>query len=303
MCPVERLCLTVALLCAQPCNAARAQEPDPVVRLTAEQVRRVQMEFGTVRVTNERSVVSEPGVIKPNPESTTVVRAPVDGRVVELNVSTGQRVTSGTVVATLQPDSAQSPDKIVLRSGDGTVVAQAVTVGAAVRANAELLTISDLTRPVLVVTVAEAEAAHLERGQIVDVAIDGTRERSGGHLVSFSSRELASGRVIDVALEVDDRTGRYRLGRSARAKFIRDPKHEPIARLVVPSASVESLDEKPVVFVPISETEFRVRSIVIAGRFGDDVYVESGLVSSDRVVTTGASLLRFEALVQIRRGR
>ena len=201
----------------------------------------------------------------------------------------------------LQPDSALSPHRIAIRGGDGTVITQAVAVGAAVRANAELLTISDLTRPVLVVMVAETEASHLERGQLVDVAIDGTRERSAGHLVSFSSRELASGRVIEVALEVDDRSGRYRLGRSARAKFIRDPEHEPVSRLVVPSASVESLDEKPVVFVPTSETEFKVRRIVIAGRFGDDVYVESGLGAGERVVTSGSSLLRFEALVQIRR--
>ena len=79
---VKRDCLTVALLCAHLCGAATAQEPDAVVRLTPEQMRRVQMEFALARLTNERSVVSEPGVIQPNPESTTVVRAPVDGRVV-----------------------------------------------------------------------------------------------------------------------------------------------------------------------------------------------------------------------------
>lgn len=300
MLSLNRISLVGLLVATIPC-ASRAQQNDPIVRVTAEQVRRAQMEFAQVRVVTERSAVSAPGILQPNPKSTTIVRAPVDGRIIELNVTSGQRVPNGAVVATLQPDGPQSDSRVAIRGTEGTVIAQGVTPGASVRANAELLTISDLTRPVLVVTVAETEAPHLEKGQTVDVAIDGPGERTRGHLLSFSSRETPVGRVIEVNLEVDDRTGRYRLGRNARAKFIGDPKHDPVTRLVVPSASVESLDDKPVVFLPISETEFSVRGITISGRFGDDVYVEAGLQSGDRVVTTGSSLLGFEALRQIRR--
>ena len=300
MLSLKSICLVALIIATIPC-VSRAQPDDPIVRVTPEQVRRAQMEFAQVRVVTERSAVSAPGVLQPSPEWTTIVRTPVDGRIIELNVTSGQRVAAGAVVAIVQPDGAQSDSRVAIRGVEGTVITHGVTVGASVRANAELLTISDLTRPVLVVTVAESEAPHLEKGQNVDVAIDGPGERSRGHLLSFSSRETPAGRVIEVTLEVDDRTGRYRLGRNARAKFIGDPKHEPVSRLVVPSASVESLDEKPVVFLPLSETDFSVRGIAISGRFGDDVYVETGLQSGDRVVTTGSSLLGFEALRQVRR--
>lgn len=291
--------LGLLVLLAVTASARGAQEADPIVRLKPDQVRRVQVASTDVREVAERSIVSEPSGIQLNPDSTTVIRAPIAGRIIDVRVSVGDRLRYPDVVVILQPYGEAAPH-VTVRGAEGTVVARSARMGDSVDPNVELLTISDLRRTYMVVSIPQAETLHLTTGQTVDVAIDGPDEHSNGHIASITTRGSATGDTLEVALEVDNRSGRFRPGRMARAKFIADREHEAKPRPVVPSSAVESIDDKPVVFVAVNDTEFAVRFVTIAGRFGNDVYVERGVKVGDRVVTNGVSLLRFEALRQRR---
>ena len=294
--------LSIVLACQ---TTEAVQPPDPIIRLTPEQQRRAILEFAEARIVSERSTISTPGSIQLNPAFTTVVDAPVAASSVTILMSAGDKVETGTILATFRPqDAAADPadPPVALRSPTtGTVVSVTTPGPAGVPAKSALMTISDLTRLLLVVSLPAAEGTHLRNGQTVAVAIDGMREQTRGHIAALSGRETTAGSVLEVALEVDDPQRRYRVGRIARGNFIADADHTPVSRLVIPSEAVASFQERDVVFVPMTETEFRMRTVTIEQRFGSNVYVQRGLRAGERVVTAGMSLLEFLALTQIGR--
>jgi cobalt-zinc-cadmium efflux system membrane fusion protein len=86
--------------------------------------------------------------------------------------------------------------------------------------------------------------------------------------------------------------GLLRPGMSASASL---PVGSSGSTLMVPSASLQRVNEHWCVFIPRSASAFEVRTIGRGRDFGGDVEVLSGLRAGETVVVEGAFLLRAEA--------
>lgn len=175
----------------------------------------------------------------------------------------------------------------------GTVVVRHAVRGEAVQATSHLFAVSDMTKMWLWIDVYEADIASVAPGQEVTFTISG------------AAGPTFSGRVTWVGTEVNDRTrtsrvradlanpdGRLRANQFGRAEVRVSPEH---AALVVPEEAVQRKDGVDVVFVPVEQGRYRPQRIVTkASAKKGYVEVTWGLKPGDRVVTTGAFLLKTE---------
>jgi membrane fusion protein, heavy metal efflux system len=65
--------------------------------------------------------------------------------------------------------------------------------------------------------------------------------------------------------------------------------------LAVPAASLQRLQERWIVFIPRSDTEYEIRQVGRGRDLGGEVEVVSGLKSGETVVVDGAFLLKAQA--------
>jgi cobalt-zinc-cadmium efflux system membrane fusion protein len=65
--------------------------------------------------------------------------------------------------------------------------------------------------------------------------------------------------------------------------------------LSVPSASMQRLQERWIVFIPRSDTEFEMRQVGRGRDLGGEVEILTGLKSGETVVVDGAFLLKAQA--------
>jgi multidrug efflux pump subunit AcrA (membrane-fusion protein) len=71
---------------------------------------------------------------------------------------------------------------------------------------------------------------------------------------------------------------------------------EPRPVVVVPSAAVQDIDGKPVVFVEDGKGRYRRRDITVGPDRGGVIEVRSGLRDGERIVVAGSFLLKSELL-------
>jgi cobalt-zinc-cadmium efflux system membrane fusion protein len=175
----------------------------------------------------------------------------------------------------------------------GTVVVRHAVRGEAVQATSQLFAVSDMSTMWLWVDVYEADIGSISTGQEVAFTISGTEGPP------------FPGRVTWVGTEVNDRTrttrvradlanpdGRLRANQFGRAQVRVGPEHDA---LVVPKDAVQRKDGVDVVFLPVADGRYRPQRVVTkASAKKGHVEITWGLKPGDRVVTTGAFLLKTE---------
>ena len=74
------------------------------------------------------------------------------------------------------------------------------------------------------------------------------------------------------------------------------PQRPGEARVLVPRAAVQELNQATVVFVPSGENKFKAQPVTLGSSFGNQVEVLSGIKAGDRIVVQGAFTLKAQAL-------
>jgi membrane fusion protein, heavy metal efflux system len=99
-------------------------------------------------------------------------------------------------------------------------------------------------------------------------------------------------RTVPVRIEVANRDGTLRPGMSATAWLTVGQGTGKI--LAVPSASLQRLQERWVVFIPRGESRFEMREVGRGRDLGGEVEILSGLKAGETVVVDGAFLLKAQ---------
>jgi len=207
-------------------------------------------------------------------------------------------VTSALRALGADPGGGEVPDdpsRFVVRSPiAGTVLERKAVVGQLAQASAPMFRVANLRRVWLTVHAFERDALQLMPKTPVRMTLAAMPGREFRGNVTLVGREVdASSRTLDVRVELPNPDGALRPGMSATA-------HVPLqsgvgAALTVPTAAVQRVGEEWVVFTPMGEGAFQMRSIGRGRDLGDEIEVVRGVSAGDTIVVEGAFLIKAEA--------
>ena len=179
----------------------------------------------------------------------------------------------------------------------GFIIEQHGTPGEVVSDGHSLFTVSDLSRVWVVGRVYEQDVASARIGAPVVVSLQAYPGKMWKGEVTYVSHTLdPHTRTLDVRVELDNPDGTLRPGLFGRISLSRDhDTAEQVA--VIPQSAVQRIDGQTMVFVATDEVGVFVPTFVTLGaRARGKAEVRDGVVEGDQVVVSGAFTLKSELL-------
>lgn len=195
-------------------------------------------------------------------------------------------------------DHNRDTSLIALRAAvSGTVTERMVNAGAGIEAGKPLFTIANLATVWVIASVPEMQVAQLRVGTPASI-----------HAAAFGGDSRA-GRIsyIDPQLNEDTRTAKVRVelanpGEKLKAGMFVEVEFQPGApmkegeEIVIPSAAIQRLGERSVVFLAEANEpgHFKVREIEVGSESNGFTHILNGLKAGERVVTKGSFTLKAQ---------
>lgn len=174
----------------------------------------------------------------------------------------------------------------------GRVIARTATLGQVFAADApetELFRIAALERLNVTLSISAADAARVRPGNPVEVTATGRRATAQ---VRFISPALdPQTRLVRVIADLDNRGGQWRAGEPVQARIT--VSQSAGAPLMVPSTAVQTVENRPVLFIRTSRG-FRMAPVTLGARDGGQVAILSGLSGDEQIATTNTFTLKAE---------
>jgi membrane fusion protein, heavy metal efflux system len=183
-----------------------------------------------------------------------VLRSPIDGTIIDRNVSTGQSVEA---------------DLVAFRIG-----------------NLDYLWVELAVYEQHLGSIAVGDAVSLQLLSNPEVVIEGRIEHIGAQVNPDT-------RSADVRIEVDNRDRKLLPGQAVTAE-IQASRGAAQPVLFVPRSAITVVDGQPTVFVSTGENQVRVVEVTLGKSDGDDQQIIAGLKHGERVVSSGVFALKSE---------
>jgi RND family efflux transporter MFP subunit len=192
-------------------------------------------------------------------------------------------------------DAADTEGSFIVRAPVSGVIAERdAATGANVTAGRVLFRVVDAAQVHVVGQVPDVETAHARRAQGAELEIAGQEGRvPAGPRVSIGRVLDPRARTLPITFAFDNRTLGLPVG---QATFLHLLMETTPPRPVVPAAAVVDDAGRPIVFVQRGGETFERRAVTLGPRSGGVVQVTEGVKAGERVVTTGAYLVRLASL-------
>ncbi|TGX55801.1 efflux RND transporter periplasmic adaptor subunit [Sphingomonas gei] len=172
----------------------------------------------------------------------------------------------------------------------GQVIARSVTLGQTVSADIELFRVANLSTVSLTLSLAPADAGRVRPGATVEVSAPGRQTTAR---VTFVSPVLdQTTRLVPVIATIDNRAGQWRVGESVQAAILLGGGQGGTA-ISVPSTAVQTIGDKPVVFVRTGDG-FRAVPVTLGQTHGASVTILSGLTGREQIAAANSFTLKAE---------
>jgi multidrug efflux system membrane fusion protein len=187
---------------------------------------------------------------------------------------------------------------------DAEIVKKSVELGAFVGPGSPAFVIASTGTVKIVVGVPDTVVRSVKVGQPVEVAIDAFPARTFQARISrMSSAADGITRNFDVEVAIPNRDHLLKVGMIGSLQLATPEAANRAAALVVPlTAIVQAKDGKYGVYVISQSTSgeiARLRTVEVGGVTGREISVRSGLALGDRIITTGANLLKDGQPVEV----
>jgi len=179
----------------------------------------------------------------------------------------------------------------------GTIVQREVTLGELVSPEKEaLLVVADLGSVWVVADVPEVKLDEVSIGSAARVRVAANGGAVDGKVSYIAPSLDPSTRTAQVRIVVPNPTGSLRPGMFARADLSSGSAADAKPVLAVPEESVQTVEGKPSVFVPVDgePNTFAARAVKVGRPVGGMVPVESGLKEGEPVVVNGTFILKAD---------
>lgn len=176
----------------------------------------------------------------------------------------------------------------------GQVIARSVTLGQTVAADAELFRVANLSTVSLTLSLSAADAGRVRPGATVEVSAQGQQTTARVTFVSPVLDETT--RLVPVIATIDNRNGQWRVGESVQAAILLDGDSNGGGggtAISVPSTAVQTIGDKPVVFVRTSDG-FRAVAVTLGQTSGASVTILSGLTGREQIAAANSFTLKSE---------
>ena len=186
----------------------------------------------------------------------------------------------------LEPSTDTSPVTAIRAPFGGVIIRVAAAPGDVVEAGTELFSIADLSTIYVVAQVYEKDLGRVHVGQPASITVDSyPGQRFTGRVASISDLIDPPTRTASVRCQVANPGAPLKLDMLASVQF---PTSTKRAALSVPADAIQTIDEKPVVFVRTSSSKFSVRRVETGSSSDGRVEITRGIKEGDPVVSKGA---------------
>lgn len=191
--------------------------------------------------------------------------------------------------------SGESGEQIPVKSPlNGVVLEKFITEGGAVTPGTPLFLVSDLSSLWALAEIDETALPHVLAGRPVEVRVAAyPTERFAGTIAWVADTVNPKTRRITVRCALPNATGKLKPEMYATVLL---GEGEPHPIVVVPSAAVQDVAGKAIVFVETAKGRFAVRELTVGPERDGQVEVRAGLRAGERVVVKGAFLIKSELL-------
>jgi RND family efflux transporter MFP subunit len=195
-------------------------------------------------------------------------------------------------------------DTSLIAPFDGDVVKKGVELGGFVGPGVPTLALAKTDTVKIVVGVPDTVVRSVKLGQPVDVAIDAFPKRAFHARISrMSSAADTVTRNFELEVAIPNRDHLLRVGMIGSLQFANADGASRTSALLVPlSAIVQAKDGKYGVFV-VSDSSSgevaRLHAVNIGAVTGTEISIVEGLETGDRIITTGANLLKDGQRVEV----
>jgi RND family efflux transporter MFP subunit len=195
-------------------------------------------------------------------------------------------------------------DTALIAPFDGDIVKKAVELGAFVGPGVPLFAVAKTDTVKIVVGVPDTVVRSVKVGQPVDVAIDAFPTRTFHARISrMSSAADSITRNFEVEIAIPNHDHLLRVGMIGSLQFANVDGASRTSALLLPLSSVvQAKDGKYGVFVVSSSSAgevARLHSVEIGAINGSEITVVSGLETGERIITTGANLLKDGQRIEV----
>jgi cobalt-zinc-cadmium efflux system membrane fusion protein len=183
----------------------------------------------------------------------------------------------------------------VLRSPvSGVIAERTATNGANVSAGTVLFRVVDARQVQIAGQVREADIARARRATAAELEVPGNDVRvPAGTLASVGRVLDPATRTVPITFALDNSALGLVVGQAVFLHLLMD---EAESQPVVPASALVDDAGRPIVFVQREGEAFERRPVTLGARSGSVVQVTSGVRAGERVVTTGAYLVRLASL-------
>ncbi|QCB41797.1 efflux RND transporter periplasmic adaptor subunit [Sphingomonas sp. PAMC26645] len=181
-------------------------------------------------------------------------------------------------------------NRIAVRSPiAGQVIARSATLGQQVAADAEIFRVANLAKVSVTMSLMPADAGRVKPGARVEVTSAGRRQDGRVTFVSPILDETT--RLVPVIATIDNAGGLWRVGENVGVSVLLPASGD--RSIVVPSAAVQMIGDRPHVFVRTA-TGFRATRVTLGRTNGGAVTVTAGLTGEERIASTNSFTLKAE---------
>ncbi len=195
----------------------------------------------------------------------------------------------------LSPDDHYGSSISVTSPIAGVVVERPLSVGQMAEPQDTMFVVMDLTKVWVQVDVYERDLQQVTVGQSVEARVQAWGERAFTGTIEVIGAVIdRRSRTIKVRVVLANPEGALKPGMFAAVK-LGGTKAEPREGLFIPASAVQRDGDASVVFVPVGDHEFQMREVEFRTQTGDWFEVIHGLAPGEKVVSSGAFLLKSEA--------
>ncbi len=177
---------------------------------------------------------------------------------------------------------------------DGVVVERDLTLGQMVESSDTLFVVMDLAEVWILVDVYERDLSQVALGQAASVRVGAYPEREfRGSVTNIGAVVEPKTRAVKVRLVLANPKGELKAGMFATVT-IEGTTGEARQRLLAPAAAMQRDGQRVIAFVPRGGRDFEAREVKVTRELGEWVEIAAGLTDGETVVTAGAFLLKSE---------
>jgi membrane fusion protein, heavy metal efflux system len=176
----------------------------------------------------------------------------------------------------------------------GVVLEKFITEGGAVTPGTPLFLVSDLSSLWALAEIDETALPHVRAGRPVEVRVAAyPDEQFPGTIAWVADTVNPKTRRVTVRCALPNPSGRLKPDMYATVALGED---EPRPVVTAPSAAVQDIDGKAVVFIEAGKGRFARREVTVDPERDGQVTVRAGLQAGERIVVKGAFLVKSELL-------